>query len=173
MASGLRVLGVDPGTVITGYGIVEESGAGLAAVAYGIIVAKPMANTPLGVRLLRIFEGLKQLIALHGVQALAIERAFVSRNPQSALMIGHARAAAILAAQSTELPVYEYTPSAVKKAATGSGRASKQQVQSVVAKLLGLEPPPEPTDVTDALAVALCCHNRAHLELGDTTHAKH
>ncbi|RME72308.1 MAG: crossover junction endodeoxyribonuclease RuvC [Planctomycetota bacterium] len=157
----MRVLGVDPGTVTAGYGIVERRRGGLHPVAFGVIRARTARHTRMADRLLRVFAALEQLIERYGPDAVAIEQAFVYKNPRSALMIGHGRAAAMLAAARAGVAVYEYQPALVKKAVTGSGRASKSQVQDMVRRLLGLARVPEPADAADALAVAFCHLHRS------------
>ncbi|GIW71567.1 MAG: crossover junction endodeoxyribonuclease RuvC [Planctomycetota bacterium] len=160
----MRVLGVDPGTVVAGYGILEAEGGGggVRALAYGVIRARRAGAERMERRLWRVFRGLGQLIEEHAPQALALEQAFVYKNARSALMLGHGRAAAMLAAAAHGLPVYEYQPALVKKAVTGSGRAGKAQVQEMVRRLLGLGVRPALADAADALAVALC-----HLHRGE------
>ncbi len=163
----MRVLGVDPGTVRAGYGIVElRAGAPVAqarAVAFGIIRARVAGAERMEERLYRVFRALAELIRLHEPDVMALEQAFVYKNPRSALMIGHGRAAAMLAAAAAGLRVHEYEPALVKKAVTGSGRARKAQVQEMVRRLLGLERVPEPADAADALAVAFCHLHRREL----------
>ena len=161
----MRVLGVDPGTVISGYGVLDDQGGRPRAVAFGIIRARTKEAPELPQRLHRIFVGLGQVMDAYGAEVLAIEEAFVGKNARSALAIGEGRAAAILAAAARGLPVCEYSPALIKKAVTGSGRAPKQQVQSMVASLLGLKQLPEPADAADALAVAFAhLHRRALAE---------
>jgi len=150
----MRVLGVDPGTVICGYAVLEARGRHVEAVAYGVIRAKTKDTPTLPDRLLRVFQGLGQVIDTYHPEVLAIEEAYVGPNPRSALAIGEGRAAAIVAARQRGLPVHSYQASVVKRAVTGSGRAKKVQVQRMVTTLLGLPAPPSPTDAADALAVA-------------------
>jgi crossover junction endodeoxyribonuclease RuvC len=150
------VLGIDPGTVTAGYGILEAQGRSVHPVAFGIIRARVPGAETMDRRLLRVFRALEQLIAAHTPDVMAIEQAFVYKNARTALMIGHGRAAAMLAGAAAGLSVYEYQPALVKKSVTGSGRAPKSQVQEMVRRLLSLEVVPEPADAADALAVAFC-----------------
>jgi crossover junction endodeoxyribonuclease RuvC len=151
----VRVIGIDPGTLVTGFGVVELSGSRLVHLASGII--SPGAGELPG-RLTAIFDALDRAIAEHQPAAVAVEDLFHARNAKSALMLGHARGVALLAAGRAGLPVFAYAPPLVKKAVTGHGRAEKHQVQRMVTALLGLAA--EPTeDAADALAVAIChCH---------------
>ena len=150
-----RILGLDPGTAITGYGIVEPRGDGsYRAVAYGAL--RTPTGWPLPRRLLALYTQLQAVLAEHRPQAVAVESLFVQRNLRSALSVGQARGVLLLTAAQADLPVAEYTPTAVKQALTGYGGADKQQMQRMVQMLLGLEQRPRPDDVADALAVALC-----------------
>ena len=146
------MLGVDPGSRITGYGLIEAGGGTLRYVASGRIDTQGGA---LPARLAEIYRGLKQVIAEHKPNQMAIEEVFLSRNPQSALKLGQARGAAIAAAVGADLPVDEYAARFVKQAVVGTGRASKEQVAYMVRMLLGLDAEPAP-DAADALAVAIC-----------------
>jgi crossover junction endodeoxyribonuclease RuvC len=150
----MRVLGIDPGTAIMGFGIVEERGGELRALGHGALLTA--AGEALPVRLLALFKGLQELIGLHQPSALAIESLFFNRNVRTALAVGHARGVALLAAAQAELPVVEYTPQQVKSAVVGYGGAAKDQVQKMVATLLGLREIPRPDDAADALAIAIC-----------------
>lgn len=150
----MRILGVDPGTAETGYGLIERFGGGWKALAYGRIQTSP--SEPLEARLLAIHRELSELMARHQPTEAAVEGIFFNRNVRSALAVGQARGAALLAIAQFGLRVAEYTPSAVKQAVTGHGGAAKSQVQFMVQRLLGLSGPPKPDDVADALAVAIC-----------------
>lgn len=160
----MRVLGVDPGTVICGYGVLDIVEGRVIAVSYGVIRAQTARARSLPERLHRVLGGLGQVIAAFTPQAVAIEEAFVWKNARSALALGHGRAAAMLAAAAVGLPVFEYQPAIVKKAVTGSGRAPKEQVQLMVQGLLGLDARPEPADAADALAVAFTHLHRGRQE---------
>jgi crossover junction endodeoxyribonuclease RuvC len=150
----LRVLGIDPGTAITGYGIVEGEGDSLTLVTYGAITTP--ANQPLPQRLQQIYRQLQALIAEWHPQSAAVEELFFSKNARTALVVGHARGVALLAITDAGLPIQEYKPAEVKQAVAGYGGAPKDQVQGMVQLLLGLEDIPRPDDAADALAVAIC-----------------
>lgn len=148
------VLGIDPGLTTAGYGVIEASGSQVRAVAAGAI--RTSADDPIQVRLREIYRDLSDLIAEYKPAEAAIEEVFVNRNLQTATSVGRASGVALLAIAEAGLPVSEYTPSAVKMALCGNGRADKAQVQRVVALRLGLNSAPKPADAADALAVALC-----------------
>lgn len=148
------VLGVDPGTLATGYGLIENQDGRVRVLASGCIRNDGRISMPL--RLKRIFDGLSEVIARHNPDEFAIETAFYGKNAQSALKLGHARGVAMLAAVSREIPTQEYSPREVKKAIVGNGTASKEQVEYMVRVLLGLKKSPAQYDITDALAVAIC-----------------
>jgi crossover junction endodeoxyribonuclease RuvC len=157
----MRVLGIDPGSRITGYGIVESTTGGVAHVDNGNIA--PPSSLALHGRLKFIFESLKRLIDEYRPDAVAIENVFVAKNVRSSLLLGHARGTAMIAASTADLDVAEYTPSEVKKAIAGTGGASKEQIQRMVKMLLKL-PEVACEDASDALAVAIChcnCQNLA------------
>jgi crossover junction endodeoxyribonuclease RuvC len=151
------VLGIDPGTAAMGYGIVESKGGRVRMVDAGTFVTKPDASLP--VRLLQIHALLDELIALHRPDLLAVERLFFSLNVQTAFAVGQARGVVLLAAAQAEVPVREATPSEIKLAVTGSGRADKEQVGRMVAVCLGLAEAPRPDDTADALAIAIWAAN--------------
>lgn len=153
------ILGVDPGTLITGYGIIESKNGTLSLLACDAITNNGKTSMPL--RLKRIYDALSETIDRYHPDELAIETAFYGKNAQSALKLGHARGVAILAAVAREIPTSEYSPREVKKAIVGKGNASKQQVQYMVKSLLHLQDVPKHYDVTDALAVAVCHLHRA------------
>jgi crossover junction endodeoxyribonuclease RuvC len=150
----LRVLGIDPGTAITGYGIVEGEGDSLTLVTYGAITTP--ANQPLPQRLQQIYRQLQALIAEWHPESAAVEELFFSKNARTALVVGHARGVALLAITDADLPIQEYKPAEVKQAVAGYGGAPKDQVQGMVQLLLGMEDIPRPDDAADALAVAIC-----------------
>jgi crossover junction endodeoxyribonuclease RuvC len=153
----LIVLGIDPGTAQTGYGLVERTGSRLRAIDYGCL--ETPAAMPLPQRLVLIQDGLVDLIETHRPDLVAVERLFFNKNVQTALAVGHARGVALLTAARYGLPVYEYGPSEVKIAVTGHGRAEKGQVQRMVQTVLGLAVLPRPDDAADALAIAICLAN--------------
>jgi crossover junction endodeoxyribonuclease RuvC len=148
-------MGVDCGSQYTGFAIVEQaSGEELHSVAMGAI--RLSTRDPLEVRLLRIFQELCELIAAHHPEVVAIEDVFYAANAKSALKLGHVRGVAMLAAAQAGLPVVAYAPLSIKSAVVGYGRAEKSQVQMMVTRLLKLETVPQPADVADALAIAIC-----------------
>src|SRR5574341_579172 len=150
----MRVLGVDPGTLTSGYGIVMEEDHKLFHVASGGI--SPSAKQPFPKRLKKIYEELEKIISKFRPHVVVVEDLFVSKNIQSALKLGHARGVAILAAMNAGLPVFEYSPLEVKQAVVGTGKAEKKQVQLMVKALLELPKVPHPADAADALAAAIC-----------------
>jgi crossover junction endodeoxyribonuclease RuvC len=152
-AGSLIILGVDPGTAATGYGIVERTGAHLRAVDYGTFETPSTWELPQ--RLLAIHEAMAELITTHRPELVAVERLFFNRNAQSAFAVGQARGAVLLAAAQRGIAVHEYGPHEVKMAVTGYGRADKGQVQRMVQVVLGMAAMPRP-DAADALAVAIC-----------------
>lgn len=150
----MRVLGIDPGTLTSGYGIVAEEDHKLFHVVSGGI--SPSANQPFPRRLKKIYEELEKIIEKHRPHVVVIEDLFVSKNIKSALKLGHARGVAILAAMNADLPVFEYAPLEVKQAVVGHGKAEKKQVQLMVKALLDMPKVPHPADAADALAAAIC-----------------
>ncbi|CUU07774.1 Holliday junction endonuclease RuvC [Candidatus Kryptobacter tengchongensis] len=159
------VLGVDPGSNITGYGVVkveERSGkvdrTSLVAIDYGVI--KVSEDDIFPARLKKIYDKITEIISLHHPTDLAIETAFYGKNFQSAFKIGHVRGVVILSAVNSGISVFEYTPREVKKSVVGRGNATKEQVQFMVKAILGLKSFPEFYDVSDALAIAICHINR-------------
>lgn len=156
----MRVLGIDPGSRITGYGLVEQQGSRLVHIDNGALFTDRAVDFADRLRL--IFEGLSRVIADYRPDAVAIEDVYVADNVRSALKLGQARGAAIAAAVHAGLPVAEYTASQVKQAVVGQGRAAKEQVQKMLKALLGL-PEIAQADASDALAVAVCHINSYHL----------
>ena len=152
MIAAVRILGVDPGLQITGFGIVERSAGRLAYVASGCVKS---GSGELAARLKTILEGLREVIAEHRPDEVAIEKVFVNANPQSTLALGQARGTAICAAVLAGLPVAEYTALQVKQSVVGNGHARKEQVQHMVRRLLALPGTPG-ADASDALACAIC-----------------
>ncbi|MGE5508127.1 MAG: crossover junction endodeoxyribonuclease RuvC [Chitinophagales bacterium] len=154
----MLVLGVDPGTAITGFGVLRQEGSRLAVVDYGAI--RTEAGLAAAERLRQIHADMIELLTLHRPDCLAIEKLFFNRNTTTALAVGQARGVVLLAAAQHGVPIREYTPQEVKQAVTGQGRAGKAQVGYMIAALLGLAAVPQPDDVSDALAIALCHLNR-------------
>ena len=153
------ILGIDPGTLVTGYGVIELSARGTRLIASGT-VRNPSAR-PMPERLKLIHDSLALVIRRHRPDQAAVETAFYGKNAQSALKLGQARGVAILAAVSGGIPLAEYSPREVKKAVAGNGNASKQQVQYMVHSLVGSNGEATPFDVSDAIAVAICHGHRA------------
>lgn len=148
----MRILGIDPGLRITGFGVVEKQGQRISYVTSGCIRA---AAADLPARLKSILDGLREVIALHRPEQVAVEKVFVNVNPASTLALGQARGTAICAAVDAGLPVAEYTALQVKQSVVGNGHARKEQVQEMVKRLLRLAGAPSP-DAADALACAIC-----------------
>ncbi len=155
------VLGIDPGTAITGYGLVREEDGQAVALAYGAITTPSDLSLPDRLKLLQ--RGLAAVIDQHQPDQSAVEQLFFNKNVRTALAVGHARGVVLLTLAQANIPVYEYTPLEVKLAVTGNGRADKVQVQQMVTLLLSLSKIPKPDDVADALAIALCHLHSARL----------
>jgi crossover junction endodeoxyribonuclease RuvC len=154
----MRILGIDPGSASTGYGIIESDGSEHTAILYGAIRTK--ARQPFHERLLKIYTDLSSVLAREKADAMAIEEVFHATNVQSALRLGHARGIALLVGAQHGLPVFEYSPLEIKSAVVGYGRAEKTQVQTMVRLLLHLPETPSPDDAADALAIAICHAHR-------------
>jgi len=148
------VLGIDPGTAATGYGLVERNGSKLRLIDYGCFETVPADELP--VRLQHIHQAVSELIAEHHPVRVGVERLFFNRNVQTAFAVGQARGVVLLAAAQAGVPVAEFGPHEVKMAVTGYGRAGKDQVQKMVQVVLGMNVLPRPDDAADALAVAIC-----------------
>lgn len=157
-ATTLRILGIDPGLRITGFGVIEQTGQHLTYITSGCVRSGEGA---LPERIRVLLEGLQAVISEHRPQCVAVEQVFVNVNPHSTLLLGQARGAAICAAVLHALPVAEYTALQVKQAVVGGGKASKQQVQAMVRRLLKLPGDPS-TDAADALACAICHAHGGH-----------
>jgi crossover junction endodeoxyribonuclease RuvC len=155
------VLGIDPGTASTGYGVVESRGTRLLALDGGVVATA--ARRPLEARLVDIHARICELLDEHRPQALAIEQLYFGQNVRSAFAVGQARGVVMLAAGQRGVPCLSYTPQQVKSAVCGSGAAAKDQVQRMVGALLSLPEPPRPDHAADALAVAICHAQRAPL----------
>lgn len=156
------ILGIDPGTRISGYGVICIRQGEIILLDYGCI--RPPQNYKLSERYLVIYDSVSELIEKHTPTAVVVETQYVNKNVQSAIKLGMARGTVIVAAKKRGLLVYEYTPSVAKKAVTGKGSASKFQVQGMVQRLLKLSSPPHPEDAADALALAIChAHSSVHL----------
>jgi len=159
----MLVIGVDPGTAITGYGIVREDEAGnLTAVDFGVITTP--AKTPMPERLLQLYQQLKEITLLHRPDSAAVEKLFFQKNVKTAITVGQGRGVAILALAEADIKIAEYTPLEIKQAVVGYGGADKNQVQQMVRALLYLEDIPKPDDAADALAVAICHIHSARMQ---------
>jgi crossover junction endodeoxyribonuclease RuvC len=150
----VKIFGIDPGSIRTGYGCVETDGSRHRLVNCGAIASR--AGVELPNRLARIYDELSKLIRDASPHVVVIENLFHAKNAKSALILGHARGVAVLAAVQAGVPVVEYTPAEIKQAVVGYGRAEKQQVQRMIMLLLGLDRAPSPLDASDALAIAIC-----------------
>ncbi len=150
----MRVLGIDPGYAIVGYGVVDYDGSHFKTVGYGAITTK--AKTYFPSRLEVIFDRMKEIISEFRPDALSIEKLFFNTNTTTAIDVAEARGVILLSAQKNGLPVYEYTPLQVKQSVTGYGRAEKQQIMEMTRMLLNLKAVPKPDDTADALAMAIC-----------------
>jgi crossover junction endodeoxyribonuclease RuvC len=150
----MRVLGIDPGSLVTGFGVVEDGANGLQALAWGAV--RTTARQPLCERLKRIYEGLCQTVQIWQPEAVSVEQVFFAENPKTALTLGHARGVALLTVAHAALPLVEYSALEIKMAVTGYGRAAKSQMQQMVQTLLRLDALPQPADAADALAAAIC-----------------
>jgi crossover junction endodeoxyribonuclease RuvC len=151
----MMVIGIDPGTATTGFGLVQENEDGsLKVIDFGVIQTPPGIAMP--ERLLSLYERLKEILLLHRPQSGAVEKLFFQRNVTTAISVGQARGVALLALAQMNLPVMEYTPLEIKQAVAGFGGARKQQVQQMVKALLNMQDIPRPDDAADALAVAIC-----------------
>lgn len=153
----MRVLGIDPGTMVTGFGVVDDIRGKLSSVGYGTIEGRRNDSFP--DRLRMMFEGLNKAIEDYKPEQIALESAFYGKSVKAAIKIGEARGVAILCAALAKIPVFEYAPTEVKRAVVGLGNAQKMQVSKMVKVLLSLSEVPEKFDATDALAIAIChCH---------------
>jgi crossover junction endodeoxyribonuclease RuvC len=150
------VLGVDPGTACTGYGVVQGDGRGpVSLVECGVIRTRP--RDPLPARLHEIYEGIAELLARHRPDALSVEDVFYAKNVRTTVVLGHARGVVLLAGQQASVPVHELPPAEIKKAVVGTGAATKEQVQFMLTRLLRLKSAPQPSDAADGVAAALAC----------------
>jgi len=157
----MRVLGIDPGTVIMGYGVIESRDDEITLIDCGALTSPP--RSPIGERLSYFYNKLIEIISRYQPEVVAVEQPFVAKNVKSALAVGRAQAVAILAAANKKIPSYEYTPTQVKQMVANYGASSKEQMQEMVRLQLGLPQIPEPSDAADALAVAICHLRETHL----------
>ena len=155
-----RILGIDPGSRVTGYGVIDSDRGALAFVACGVVKTTP--NYPFANRLNEIFDGINEVIQVHNPAVAAVEEVILSQNPGTAIKLGQARGAAVVAAMQNGLSVNDYSPRKIKQAVAGYGQADKEQVQHMVRVLLNLKGVPS-NDAADALAVAICHANTLRL----------
>ena len=158
----MRILGIDPGTIIVGYGIIDCEEGNISFVCCDAVKCKQRSS--IGERLCYIYDELCSVIENYRPDAVAVEQPFVDKNIRSALVIGKAQAIAMLAAGKHHLPCYEYSPAQIKQGATSYGASSKEQVQQMVKLLLNLTEVPQPNDAADALAVAICHSREMHIK---------
>jgi crossover junction endodeoxyribonuclease RuvC len=149
----MRMMGIDPGIAIVGFGVVEKQGSQLRPVQYGSIQTE--AGLPVPLRLKQIFKAMQSLLETYRPEELAVEKLYFSKNVTNAFTVGQARGVILLAAELADIPVYEYTPMQVKQAVTGYGGAGKKQIQEMTKRLLNLKETPKPDDVADALGIAI------------------
>ena len=157
----MRVLGIDPGTIVMGYGVIESRDDDITLVDYGIL--KTQVRSSIGERLSYLYNRLMKIISHYKPDVMAVEQPFMARNVRSAMAVSKAQAVAILAAANKGIPSYEYTPTRIKQMVTDYGASSKEQVQELVKLQLGLSQVPQPSDAADALAVAICHLRETHL----------
>jgi crossover junction endodeoxyribonuclease RuvC len=150
----MRILGIDPGLAIVGWGVIDYEKSKFRTVAYGSL--QTPAGIPTERRLALIYDGMKQLIEKYSPEVMSIEELFFSTNVTTGIRVAEARGVLLLAAEQAGIPMHEYTPPQVKQAVVGYGKAEKKQVIAMVTTLLGLKEPPKPDDTADALAVAIC-----------------
>lgn len=149
----MRILGIDPGTAITGFGVIDTNGNSFKFVDAGVI--RTPKEQPMNERLLTVYDEMKELLAEFKPDAMSIELLFFARNVTTAMTVGQSRGIVMLAATQAGVPVYEYTPMQVKQAVTGYGKADKKQIQEMVKTLLKLDAIPKPDDAADGLAIAI------------------
>ena len=157
----MRVLGIDPGTVTMGYGVVESRDDEIALIDCGALISPQ--RSPIGERLSYLYNELLEIIQHHQPEAVVVEQPFMAKNARSALAIGRAQAIALLAATGKGIPTFEYTPARIKQMVANYGASSKEQIQEMVRLQLGLAEVPQPDDAADALAVAICHLREIHL----------
>lgn len=152
----MRILGIDPGTGILGFGVIDIDARAKAALVDGGVIRTPVKEDD-AVRLLTIYEELTDIIVNTKPQVMAVEKLFFAQNVTTAMTVAQARGVVLLTAMQAGLEIHEYTPLQIKQALTGYGRADKKQMQEMVRVILGLKEIPKPDDCADALAAALCC----------------
>lgn len=157
------ILGIDPGTAATGFGVIDVNGSKMALIEHGVI--KTNAKETLANRLKTIYDGIVEVIKRTNPEEFSIENIFMHENARTAIVLGHSRGVALLAAVNHNLPISEYTPREIKQSVVGNGNASKEQVQFMVKTLLGLREIPKPNDAADGCAAAICLFN--HISIRD------
>lgn len=163
----MRVLGIDPGYAIAGYGVLDAGKSAICTVTYGAVTTP--SHTPFEDRLLEVYTDICQLLHEYKPNAMAIETLFYSTNQKTAIAVAEARGVILLAAKQAQVPIFEYSPLQVKLGVAGYGKAGKKQVQEMTRRLLQLKHIPKPDDAADALAIALCHANSARsLQFGKT-----
>ncbi len=158
----MKIIGIDPGLVQTGFGVIKIQSNNIELIDYGII--KPYSKDTLSNRLFTIFNDVCEIIVKHKPQVFSIEEVFYGKNVKSTMRLGQARGAAMVAAASMKVPIYEYSARKVKQSITGNGNAHKSQIQFMVKARLNLDHYPEPMDASDALAIALCHDHQFRLQ---------
>ena len=158
----MRILGIDPGTVVMGYGVIDSQADEMTLVCCNALTCSQ--RSPLGERLSYLYDKLSEVIVDYQPDVVAIEQPFFAKNVRTALAIGKAQAVAMLAASQKGIPVYEYTPAQIKRVVANYGASSKEQIQEMVKLQLGLTEIPQPNDAADALAVAICHLREMHLK---------
>ncbi len=158
----MRILGIDPGTVVLGYGIIDAEADEMTFVCCDALSCP--RRSPIGERLSHFYQKLSEVISRYHPDEVAVEQPFVAKNVRSALAIGRAQAVAMLAASQQGIPCYEYTPAQIKQSVASYGASSKAQIQEMVKLHLGLAEIPQPDDAADALAVAICHLRETHLQ---------
>jgi crossover junction endodeoxyribonuclease RuvC len=157
----MKILGIDPGTVVMGYGVIDASNNEITLIDYGALTSKK--NEDIGERLHHLYQGIQEVIQRYSPDAVAVEQPFVAKNVRSAMAIGRAQAIALLAATEKGIATYEYTPTQIKQRVANYGAGSKEQIQEMVRLQLGLQEVPQPNDAADAIAVAICHVHETHL----------
>ena len=150
----MRIIGIDPGLLCTGFGILDISGNEFSIVDYGVV--KTNSKDPLNIRLKTIYEDLEYIINRYKPSVMSIEQIFYGKNVKAALLLGHARGIPMLLSANNGLPLFEFSARRIKQSLTGNGNATKEQVQFMVKNLLSMDKIPEPIDASDALAIAIC-----------------
>ena len=158
----MRIIGIDPGIAIVGFGIIDTNGQKMTAISYGAI--KTPAHTPIGERLVLIQNSLNKLLETYKPDIAGVEEIFFSKNVKTAITVSHARGVMVYCMEKFNIPIFNYSPTAVKSAILGYGNAEKKQIQFMTKEILKLKSIPKPDDVADALAIAICHHHSHSLQ---------